>query len=80
MGNVPHEPSGNCASFPDSTTWDDCIDSVTIWLPNNRKFCIYTSPGYAGNFQCWTNAQAGIRWNLNSPMADSVSSYRFANN
>jgi hypothetical protein len=78
-----HTIAGTCQTLLiQRSTWNDCVSSITIWLPAGRKVCVYTDVNFGGHGLCWDNAQGGIRWALTFQQGlwnDSISSYRFMN-
>lgn len=77
---ISHTLPGDCHSvwFPPQGTWNDCISSVTLWVPSGWLWCGYINRDY-GLFN-WQRAGPlkGVRQNLGSE--EQLSSFKFTSN
>ena len=81
LGDNSHTLSGNCHSpFIGSGTWEDCVDSVTLYMANNTTFCAYRNPNYeAFEFRVWAwlgDEYVGRRINFPDYSRDQISSWK----
>jgi hypothetical protein len=79
LSQVAHTPSGNCHSILfGGETWDDCVSSFSLWVPDDQVACFYSQPNYQ-NVVKFVNGShihpiRGTRWDMNP--SDSLSSFR----
>ncbi len=75
LSNDDHTPPGNCASvLLGSSTWNDCVSSVSVWLPSGYCINFYLNANYEGNMRNTVQGPvSGTRFNL--PYNDALSSF-----
>jgi hypothetical protein len=79
LGNAAHNLSGMCyfklPGLPDN--WNDCIDSVSVWLPSSSyRMCFYGYANYGGPVELSiVGPKTGQRYDVSSVYRDSMSSF-----
>ncbi|MCY7418093.1 MAG: hypothetical protein LH650_06275, partial [Chloroflexi bacterium] len=48
LTDIDHTVSSNCHSFLGELTWNDCVGSVTMWVPSGTRLCLYEHADYGG--------------------------------
>ncbi len=73
----PHNLPGDCHSGPaNSTNWNDCASSVSVWLPSGWCIDFYVNANYNTSMNNTVQGpSSGTRFNLASN--DQLSSFRF---
>lgn len=60
-----HTLPGTChAGLISPNTWNDCISSVSLWLPSGWRACFYPWALYDGFLESWPGPYHGERVNL----------------
>lgn len=66
--SINHTLAGECNRivFPDSSTWDNCVDSWSIFLPNNEWVACAYSEAFFGGYvlSAVVGPKGGNRYNL----------------
>lgn len=75
LSNNDHTLPGNCnAVLFDSLTWNDCVSSVTVYLPAGECIDFFRNADGTGNMNNTVQGPAsGVRFNL--PYNDSLSRF-----
>jgi hypothetical protein len=69
---ISHTLPGNCNNgFLGSSTWDNCISSITFYVPNGLVACLYEEPYYYRNFDAHLSGQNG-RYNIANDILSSI--------
>lgn len=68
---------GNCKAVGfDSVTWNDCVSSVSVWLPAGQCIDFFKNADGSGNMNNTVQGPAnGVRFNL--PSNDTLSRFNF---
>jgi len=79
LNDIDHTLAGNChAPFFGSNTWNDCISSVSIWIPAAPwHACFYENTGYSLLRHSFTGPFSGQRFNISGN--DKISSISMRN-
>lgn len=49
LSNDSHTLSGNCQDGvpPGNASWNDCVSSFSVWIPDGWKFCTFGNANYS---------------------------------
>lgn len=77
LSNNDHILPGNCKAVGfDSVTWNDCVSSVSVWLPAGQCIDFFKNADGSGNMNNTVQGPAnGVRFNL--PSNDTLSRFNF---
>jgi hypothetical protein len=72
---IDHIP-GTCKGFLiGQTTWNDCVSSYQIWIPDGWHFVLYRDNNYNNWSECRIGPIVGLRFNVASN--DTLTSLRW---
>lgn len=75
LTNNSHTLPGDCKKFPfGSGTWNDCVNSISFWIPAGTKVCLYEDAGYQDWFDSVQGPVSGSRFNI---FGDTLTSFLF---
>lgn len=75
LSSISHTLAGTCkTTFGPGDTWNDCISSVTPFVPTGQMLCMYLNATYGNLTNYFTHASTGIRYNV---AADAITSLKW---
>lgn len=78
LADISHTLGGDCnRPWPPSGSWNDCVSSFTLWVPSNRRFCLYRDADYGTVITTKVGPISNQRFNVGSIYNDTPSSFRF---
>lgn len=78
LRDISHTLSGDCnRPWPPSGTWNDCVSSYTIWVPDGKRFCLYRDVDNGTVIQNKLGPLNGVRIDLSPTWSDTPSSLRW---
>lgn len=77
LSDDSHTIAGDChAGVLNRVTWNDCVDSVTVWVPSGYSICFYGNSNYSNSFGPHkAGPVSNYRFNLG--VTDGLTSFRF---
>lgn len=75
LGAIAHTLPGDChgGGLIGSSTWSDCGNGASIWIPAGQHFCAYSGTGYGGAVLIDKNGpQTGTRFDFTPDIASSI--------
>lgn len=78
LGDVDHTLVGGCKTSGGSNgTWNDCVSSITFWVEEGYKICLYEDANYSGVVDFRYGPLAGDRFDVGVGWNDKLSSFRW---
>jgi hypothetical protein len=76
LNDFAHTLPGNCKSIGlDSSTWNDCVSSYKVWVPDGFHLTIYNNADWGSWSHCFAGPWNGGR--VNAFSNDAISSFRW---
>ncbi len=73
-----HTLPGDCnRPFPGSTTWNDCVSSITIWVPKGQTLCLYGDASHAAFKDAYAGPRSEERHDVGAGWNDALSSFKW---
>jgi hypothetical protein len=80
LGDINHTLSGDCnRPWPPSSTWNDCVSSITMWVPAGRRLCVYEDADYSTLRQSYAGPLTAVPFDVGVGWNDRLTSFRFVN-
>jgi hypothetical protein len=78
LSDDSHLLPGDCkGAFIPSFTWNDCVSSFTVWIPDGQCFVSYRESSYGTAQDIIAGPRVGVRFNVVGGTNDTMSSLRW---